>query len=342
MAAQQAQASALLREYLTITKPTVAQARNVFAPLTKGWFSDAEIAALLVAINTRGATAEDIAGAAQAFVAKATPLPTSGEGLVDCCGTGGDGAKTINVSTTAGLLAAAMGIAMVKHGNRSVSSQSGSADVLQALGIPLDLSPEQAAQAVRENNFAFLFAPRYHPAIAHVMPVRKALAIPTIFNILGPLLNPAAPSLQLMGIADPAQGPVIIEVLRQLGRNRALVVHGSGIDEIAVHGATTVWELHADGTTSSYELTPEALGLERYELSDLVGGDGETNATITKAILAGDGTPAQRAAVAANTGALLYLAGKAATLAEGVQQAAAFLDSGQALATMDLLAGANN
>ncbi|MBN9644381.1 anthranilate phosphoribosyltransferase [Corynebacterium sp. CCM 8862] len=328
------QASARLREFLTNDNPTVEEATAVFEPLTEGVYSDVETAALLVAIRTRGESAADLAGAARAFIDKAKPFPKDGTGLVDSCGTGGDGAHTINVSTAAALVAAAAGVAMVKHGNRSVSSKSGSADVLEALGIPLDLAPDAAARQLEDANFTFLFAPAYHPAIAHVMPVRKALKVPTVFNVLGPLLNPARPTIQLMGVANKDICGTVIEVMETLGRERAMVVHGDGIDEIAVHGPTSVWELN-DGRITTYEITPEQLGLSRHPLSDLSGGDGEHNARILREILAGQGAPAHRDAVAANAGALLYLNGDADTLKQGVAKAGSLIDSGTVLDFVD-------
>ena len=214
---------------------------SVFRALAAGAFSPTQIAALLATLRTRGETPTDITGAAQAFIEAARPFPVTGSPLLDCVGTGGDGANTINISTTAALLAAAGGLQVVKHGNRSVSSKSGAADVLEALGFDLGQDPDAASQQLASSGFCFLFAPGYHPAFAHVMPVRKELAIPTIFNVLGPLLNPARPALQLMGTVRPDLGPMLIESMRNLGRERALVVHGSGTDEVAVDGSTAVW-----------------------------------------------------------------------------------------------------
>ncbi|MCK7637187.1 anthranilate phosphoribosyltransferase [Corynebacterium pygosceleis] len=310
----------LLTAYLDNGNPTVEEARAVFNPLTTGSYSTVQVAALLATLRTRGETASDIAGAAQAFINAARPFPVEGEGVTDSCGTGGDGANTINISTAAALVAAAGGVTMVKHGNRSVSSRSGSADVLEALNIPLDLDPTRAERQVRASNFTFLFAPAYHPAIAHVMPVRKELKVPTIFNILGPLLNPAKPHLQLMGIARPELGPAIIEVMRELGRTRALVVHGSGTDEIAVHGPTTVWELR-DGSVTDYELTPEDLGVGTHSLDDLAGGNGAENAEHIRATFAGTGPDAHLDAIAVNAGALFYLNGDCDTIAAGATKA---------------------
>lgn len=276
----------LLQEYLNTAEPTLEQAGKVFTSLTVGEYDDIHIAALLTHIRTRGETLADVAGAAHAFLKAGRPFPITGEGLMDTAGTGGDGANTINITTAASLVAASDGVKMIKHGNRSVSSKSGSADVLEALNIPLDLNPERAVRQFEESNFTLLFAPAYNPAVAHVQPVRKALGISTVFNTLGPLLSPGRPEFQIMGIANPAQGRLIAEVFKELGRTRALVVHGAGTDEIAVHGTTHVWELK-DGEISEYDVTPESLGIERHELADLVGGDGAENSQLLRDVFAG-------------------------------------------------------
>lgn len=302
---------------------------SVFRALAAGAFSPTQIAALLATLRTRGETPTDITGAAQAFIEAARPFPVTGSPLIDCVGTGGDGANTINISTTAALLAAAGGLQVVKHGNRSVSSKSGAADVLEALGFDLGQDPDAASQQLASSGFCFLFAPGYHPAFAHVMPVRKELAIPTIFNVLGPLLNPARPALQLMGTVRPDLGPMLIESMRNLGRERALVVHGSGTDEVAVHGSTDVWELR-DGEITQYSITPSDLGLGTYDLSDLVGGEGSDNAQVVRDIFAGTASEVHRDAVLASAGALFYLADAADSWADGVAAARDVISSGRA------------
>ncbi|QPK79136.1 anthranilate phosphoribosyltransferase [Corynebacterium lizhenjunii] len=316
-----------LRRFLDNRAPTVEEAVEVFTPLTVGDYDDIHIAALLTHIRTRGETFADVAGAAKAFLKAGYPFPVTGEGLMDTAGTGGDGANTINITTAASLVAAAGGVKMVKHGNRSVSSKSGSADVLEALNIPLDLDPQRALRQFEASNFTFLFAPAYNPAVAHVQPVRKALGVSTLFNTMGPLLSPARPELQIMGIANPAQGQLIAQVFRELGRRRALVVHGAGTDEIAVHGTTTVWELK-DGNIDSYELTPEAMGIGKHELADLAGGDGAENARHIRAVFAGQGKPAHVDAIAATAGAMFYLDGQADSIAHGVERAKELISSG--------------
>ena len=282
---------------------------------------------MLTCIRTRGETFADVAGAAKAFLKAGRPFPITGEGLMDTAGTGGDGANTINITTAGSLIAAAGGVKMIKHGNRSVSSKSGSADVLEALNIPLDLDPERAVRQFEASNFTFLFAPAYNPAVAHVQPVRKALGVSTLFNTMGPLLSPGRPEHQLMGIANPAQGQLLAEVFQELGRSRALVAHGAGTDEIAVHGTTEFWELR-DGEITHYTKEPEDLGIERHELADLVGGEGEENAALIRAVFEGTGSPAHRDAIAASAGAMFYLDGQVETLKEGTEKALGLLADG--------------
>lgn len=316
-----------LQRFLDIKEPTMEETIEVFTPLTVGDYDEVHIAALLTCIRTRGETFADVAGAAKAFLKAGRPFPITGEGLMDTAGTGGDGANTINITTAGSLIAAAGGVKMIKHGNRSVSSKSGSADVLEALNIPLDLDPERAVRQFEASNFTFLFAPAYNPAVAHVQPVRKALGVSTLFNTMGPLLSPGRPEHQLMGIANPAQGLLLAEVFQELGRSRALVAHGAGTDEIAVHGTTEFWELR-DGEITHYTKEPEDLGIERHELADLVGGEGEENAALIRAVFEGTGSPAHRDAIAASAGAMFYLDGQVETLKEGTEKALGLLADG--------------
>ena len=317
----------IFRRFMDNPEPTLEEAIEAFTPLTVGDYDDVHIAALLAMIRTRGETFADIAGAARAFLAAGRPFPVTGEGIMDTAGTGGDGANTINVTTAASLTAAAGGVKMIKCGNRSVSSKSGSADVLEALNIPLDLDPDRAVRQFESSNFTFLFAPAYNPAIAFVQQVRKALGVSTLFNTMGPLLSPARPEFQIMGIANPKLGQVIAETMRELGRNRALVVHGAGTDEIAVHGETEVWELK-DGEITHYTVTPEELGVERHSLEDLRGGNGAENAAFMRATFAGEGPAAHRDAVAVSAGAMFYLYGIADSLAAGTEHAKQLLANG--------------
>ena len=317
----------VFRRFIDNPAPTLEDAVEAFTPLTVGDYDDVHIAALLATIRTRGETFADIAGAAKAFLAAGQPFPVTGKGIMDTAGTGGDGANTINITTAASLVAAAGGVKMIKCGNRSVSSKSGSADVLEALNIPLDLDPDRAVRQFESSNFTFLFAPAYNPAIAFVQPVRKKLGVSTLFNTMGPLLSPAKPEFQIMGIANPGLGPTIAETMKTLGRSRALVVHGAGTDEIAVHGDTLVWELKG-GEISHYTVAPAELGVDKHTLEDLRGGDGEENAAAMRATFAGEGPAAHRDAVTVNAGAMFYLYGMAGSLAEGTAHAKQLLADG--------------
>ena len=316
----------IFRRFLDNKNPSLEEAIEAFTPLTVGDYDDVHIAALLATVRTRGETFADIAGAAKAFLAAGRPFPITGEGLMDTAGTGGK--NTINITTAASLVAAAAGVKMIKCGNRSVSSKSGSADVLEALNIPLDLDPDRAVRQFEASNFTFLFAPAYNPAIAHVQPVRKTLGVSTLFNTLGPLLAPGRPEYQIMGIANPALGQVIAETMRELGRGRALIVHGAGTEEVAVHGPTQVGELDREGNIEHYTITPEDLGLPTYTLEELTGGNGEENAAAIRAIFDGTGPDAHRDAVAATAGVMFYLYGMTDTMAEGVTKATELLTNG--------------
>ncbi|GAB3943311.1 anthranilate phosphoribosyltransferase [Corynebacterium tapiri] len=317
-----------LKRFISNPEPSVEECIEAFTPLTVGDYDDIHIAALLTAVKVRGETANDLLGAARAFLKAGRPFPITGEGIMDTAGTGGDGKNTINITTAASLVAAAGGVKMVKCGNRSVSSKSGSADVLEAMQIPLDLDPERAVRQFENANFTFLFAPAYNPAIGHVQPVRRGLKFPTIFNTLGPILSPARPEFQIMGIANPAQGPMIAETFRELGRGRALVVHGDGSDELAVSGTTKVWELTREGNIDYYELEPEDFGIRRWTFEDLAGGDGVENAELIRAVFRGEGSPAHHDAIAASAGAMFYLSGQGASFKEGTERARTLLADG--------------
>lgn len=308
--------------------PSVEECIEAYTPLTIGDYDDVHIAALLTHVRTRGETANDLLGAARAFLKAGRPFPITGEGVMDTAGTGGDGKNTINITTAASLVAATGGVKMVKCGNRSVSSKSGSADVLEAMNIPLDLDPERAVRQFEASKFTFLFAPAYNPAIGHVQPVRRALKFPTLFNTLGPILSPGRPEYQIMGVANPAQGQMIAETFKELGRGRALVVHGDGSDEIAVTGPTQVWELTRDGEIEHYTLQPEDFGVGVHTFADLAGGDGEENARHLYAVFNGEGAPAHRDAIVASAGAMFYLHGDVETFRDGADKARALLDDG--------------
>ncbi|WP_406663313.1 anthranilate phosphoribosyltransferase [Gallaecimonas sp. GXIMD1310] len=312
------------------------QAQQLFATMAAGQLDPLALASALTAMKVRGETSDELQGLANALLAAANPFPRPDGDIVDCCGTGGDGANTLNISTTAAFVAAAGGVKIAKHGNRAVSSQSGSTDVLGALGVGVQVPPALARQALDDVNLCFLAAPQYHPGIAHAMPVRRALKSRTLFNLVGPLVNPARPNRQLLGVYDPALLEMVADTLLALGVEHALVVHGSGLDELALHGPTDVIELNA-GQKQRYQLTPADLNLPEAPLEALAGGDAAFNAAAMAALLAGDCHSAYGQAVAANAGALFYLAGRARDLPQGVAFARQVLESGQALLTLNRL-----
>jgi anthranilate phosphoribosyltransferase len=315
---------------------TRAQARVVMGRLMDGELSQMQAAALLAALRTRGETVEEITGFAEAMRARSVKVPVDPEHtLIDICGTGGTGRHTINVSTTAMFVAAAGGAKVAKHGNRGVTKRSGSADVLEALGVNLDLSPQRLADAIDEVGMAFVFARAHHPAMRFVAPIRADLKARTIFNNLGPLTNPASADRQLMGVYSPALTRSLAEVLRGLGLSRALVVHGDGLDDFTVTGDTYVSELRPDGEITEHVVTPEDVGFDRASADALLGGGPDENAAATLAILSGEARGPQRDVVQYNAGAALYLADQAASLADGVARAGELLDAGAGLDVLD-------
>ena len=320
---------ATLLETLSCRHLTREESRAAFRHLMTGAWSELEIAALLAALKTRGESPDEIAGAAFALREAAVPFPRPDYPFADTCGTGGDGAGSFNISTAVALLAAELGIPVAKHGNRSVSSRCGSADVLESAGGRLDAPPDTARRALDEIGICFLFAPAYHAGVRHATPVRKALGTRTIFNLLGPLANPSRPPLQLMGVYDPALCAPLARTLGMLGADVALVVHGSGLDEVALHGPTTA-ALWRDGRLAELEITPEEAGLSRRPLEEISGGTPESNLEVLVKVLEGNGTPACAEAVALNAGTLLWVTGRAPTLARGVARASEALAGGGA------------
>lgn len=308
----------------------------LFGHLMDGELDDIHKSALLVALAMKGEAPSEITGAAAAMRGRVVKIPHGVADVVDTCGTGGDGKGTFNISTAAALVAAAAGVPIAKHGNRSVSSRSGSADVLAALGVRIDLEPEEAGRAVEEIGIAFLFAPRLHPAMKEVMPVRKALGVRTIFNVLGPLTNPAGARRQVMGVYAADLVEPIAEVLLALGAEHALVVHGSdGLDEITTTGPTRAAEVK-DGQVSAWEYSPDRLGVATAQPDDLLGGAPEENAEAMQRVLDGEEGPLADI-TAVNAGAALYVGGKAEDLRSGVEAAKAALASGAAAAKLDQL-----
>ena len=310
------------------------ESQHLFERLVLGRLEPAEIAGMLIALRMKGETAEELTGAALALRAAARPFPAPDYLFADSCGTGGDCSGSINVSTAAGLIAAACGLPVVKHGNRSFTSKCGSADVVEALGAKLDVSPPASRQLLDETGFCFLLAPAYHPGIAHAGPVRRALRVRTVMNLLGPCLNPARPPVQLLGVPHPDLLMPIAQTLRALGVERALVVHGSGLDEVAVHAFTQAIRLK-DGQLEPIEITPEQAGLKRHPLEEISGGSPERNARLLVDVLGGRGTQAQQAIVAINAGALLETAGIATDLRDGVARAEDAISSGRARRTLE-------
>ena len=306
-------------------------ARMVFEEAT-----EAQIGALLAALRAKGETETEIAGFAQGMRDAARTIEPDRAPLVDTCGTGGDDYDTINVSTTSAIVAAGAGVPIAKHGNYSVSSSSGSADVLEVAGVTVDAEPHAVEDAINDEGIGFMLATVFHPAMKAVIGPRKELGMRTIFNVLGPLTNPAAADAQLLGVYDPDLVPVIARALTEMAVDRALVVHGAGMDEIALHDATTVAEVNGDEVTE-FTLTPEELGLDSAPIEAVAGGTPESNAADLEAIVTGAETGAKRDLILANAGAAIYVAGEADSLEAGVEAAAEAIDSGDAAAKLDAL-----
>jgi len=323
------------------------QARELMSAILNGQATDAQIAALLVALHMKGETVEEIVGFAEAIRAAAAPLilqrdsaldvsGTERDALVDTCGTGGDASGTFNVSTATALTVAGAGVRVAKHGNRSVTSKCGSADVMEALGININLPPARVAACLEQVGIAFLFAPAMHSAMKYVQPARRELRLRTVFNLLGPLTNPARASAQVVGVYSFDLVDKVAEALSMLGLNRALVVHGSdGLDEITISGPTRVAEVR-NGNVRSYEVTPEQFGMQRSPIESLMGGDAGENAAIIRAILSGEKSP-KRDVVVLNAAAALVAAGRADSIEQGLPAAAMALDSGAAKKKLEQL-----
>jgi anthranilate phosphoribosyltransferase len=303
-----------------------ATSRGVMHAILNARSSPAQLAGLLAALATRGVTVEELVGFAEIMRASAEGAPL-GPGLMDTCGTGGSGKATVNTSTLVAFILAAAGVKVAKHGNRASSGKCGSADVLEALGIRIDIGPAQAAKMLRETNVAFLYAPRFHPAMRHVMSVRKELGFRTVFNLLGPLCNPANPSRQLLGVSDPAAAPLMADALNELGVERALVVHGcDGLDEFSLCSSTEMFEIR-DGRIVRRIFEPEMADLERVPFAAVDGGDVTRNQVLFFDILGGKEVSPRVDAVLLNAGAGLYINDLAPTIREGVDLARAILRS---------------
>jgi anthranilate phosphoribosyltransferase len=319
---------------------TADHASAVLAEIMEGRADPIQTGAFLIALRAKGETVPELVGLARTMRALAAPVSSSRADLVDTAGTGG-GPSTFNVSTTAALVAAGAGCAVAKHGNRSNTSKCGSADLLEALGVNIELEPEQVGRCIDEVGFGFMFAPRHHAAMAHVIPARKALGVRTIFNFLGPLTNPAGANRQLLGVADRHYQETIAEALVGLGSVRALVVSAEdGVDELSISSRTRVIEV-ADGRTSEWFVEPGRFGLAPAELDSVAGGTPIENAAATRAVLAGEPGP-RRDLVLVNAAAAIYVGGLAADLDEGVAKAADAVDSGAAREVLDKLVAATS
>jgi anthranilate phosphoribosyltransferase len=312
------------------------EARAVMNEIMVGEATPAQIGGFLVALRLKGETADEIAGCAEAMREHVLQVRPKRDDLVDTAGTGGDAARTINISTAAALVAAAAGAGVAKHGNRAVSSASGSADVLEALGFRLELPPAEIERSIDQLGFGFLFAPTHHPAMRHAAPVRQELAARTVFNVLGPLTNPAGARAQVLGVYAPSLVRTIAEVLAQLGSRRAFVVHGAGgIDELSPAGPNLVCEV-VDGEVREREIDPLELGVPRCDPADLRGGSPHDNAEAIRAVFRGE-NGGKRSAILLNAAGAVAAAGHAADLREGLEVARQALDSGAALERLDAL-----
>ena len=327
----------ILEALLTGTGIGFDDARKIAAAMLSGELDDAAIAAILVALRAYGETADIVAGFATALRDACEKVDTASLDPIDTAGTGGDGAHTLNVSTAAALVAASLGAPVLKHGNRSVSSRSGSADFLEALGYRIDHGPREAECMLRRVGFAFLYAPRYHPAMKRVMPVRRRLGIRTVFNLVGPLANPGGVRRQVLGVARPELLEVMASAGGMLGYERLLVVHGEpGIDEVSVSGRTTIYELNR-GSPEKYTIEPEDLGLKRYSLSELRVETPEESVERFLAVARGGGRPSDRDFIAANAAAALYAAGRVKSLRDGAEAAVQALSEGRVAMLIDSL-----
>lgn len=313
------------------------EASEAMEEIASGAATPSQIAALAVALRMKGETADEIAGFARVMRREALPVKVSGD-VVDTCGTGGDGSSSFNISTIAALVASGAGARVAKHGNRAMTSSCGSADLLEALGVAIELQPQEVSACVEQVGIGFMFAPMYHPALKYATPTRREIGIRTIFNVLGPLANPAHASSQLLGVASAELAPLMGDVLEILGCRRALVVHGEdGLDEITLSGPTKIVEI-ADGKRSEFTVEPRDFGLRLSSKNDLRGGSATDNAAIAESILHGE-LGARRDVVVLNAAAALYAAGKVASLDDGIQSAAESIDSGAAASRLEALRG---
>ncbi len=313
---------------------SAGEAERALEEIMEGTANPAVTAALLTALRVRGESVGEIVGFARAMRRFAQKVEAP-EGVVDTCGTGGDAKGTINISTAAAFVARGAGVTIAKHGNRAATSQAGSADVLEALGAEIGLEPKEVGRCIEEVGIGFMFARTHHPAMRHVVPVRAELPFRTVFNLLGPLTNPAGAKRQLIGVFGGDYVLPMAEALKDLGAEKALVVHGvDGLDEITVTGPTLVAEV-SDGSVTEYKVSPEQLGLSRHDPDGLLGGDAHLNARVLKDVLSGEEEGAARDVILLNAGAAVYVSGKAKTIEEGVRLAGESIESGAATETLE-------
>jgi anthranilate phosphoribosyltransferase len=319
---------------------TADEARDAFVMVMSGEASPVQLSALLIGLRVKGETPVEVAGVVEAMRGAMVRLPAERpDELVDTCGTGGGSVQTFNISTAAALLAAGAGLRIAKHGNRSFTSQCGSADVLEALGVKIDAPVEKMEQALRDAGIVFMFAPLMHPAMRHVGPIRRELAIPTVMNIVGPLANPAMAGRQVVGVADERRVPLLAGALRELGSRHAMVVHGNGMDEISPLAPTRVIEIR-DGETTEWTLDPVEFGYQGLNAADLKGGPPKDNADTVIAVLSGKSNRAARGAVVLNAGAALYVGGSVRKFELGVELAESALDAGKGMQALERLRAA--
>jgi anthranilate phosphoribosyltransferase len=334
--------TAILEKIIAGGNLSIEEMSGVMEEIMTGNLTSSQIGAFLVSLRMKGECSDEVTGGAMIMRRHAATIDAGTDKVIDTCGTGGDGSNTFNISTASSFVVAGAGITVAKHGNRSVSSQCGSADVLAALGFNLDVDPIIMEECIQNNGIGFLFAPKMHPAMKHVMPVRRELKLRTIFNMLGPLTNPAGATGQVIGVFDAKLTEMFAQALKNMGTRRAMIVHGhDGLDEITCTDETRVTELR-DGVIKTYELYPEILlGASHYP-EEIAGGDPETNAAIIKSILSGENQDGARAVVLLNAAAGIVVGEKADTLEDGLKLAAASIDSGAAAEKLRLMIEASN
>ena len=316
---------------------TNEEAAGAMEEMMDGSATPVQISALLVALRMKGETVDELAGLARVMRSKAVPVVLGQGEVVDTCGTGGDRSGTFNISTASAIVASAAGVPIAKHGNRAMSSRCGSADVLEALGVQINLDAEEVARCVQHVGIGFMFAPLFHPAMKYAAPVRRELGIRTVFNILGPLTNPAGARAQLLGVAEPSLAPKLAGVLERLGARHALVVHGyGGLDELSITGPSVIYHVREGRTIEHISLRPQDVGLEVAPMEAIRGGSAEENAEIIRGVLSGEAGP-RRDVILLNAAAVLYAADATDSIHDGIEVAASAIDSGNALRTLDRL-----